>query len=49
MHVKTIDGFMKFAGAKELTTELVEAFVEKVLLYNNKKIEIQWKFKQGAT
>jgi len=48
MHIRTTDDYMKFAGADELTTELVEAFVEKVLLYNDKKIDIQWKFQKGS-
>lgn len=39
-----VDKFRKYKSARNLTTEMVEYFIEKIMLYNNKRIEITWKF-----
>lgn len=39
-----VDKFRKYKSARNLTMEMVEYFIEKIMLYNNKRIEITWKF-----
>ena len=34
----------KYSGETELSREIVEAFIDKVLIYDPKHIEIRWKF-----
>ncbi len=34
----------KYSGETELSREIVEAFIDKVLIYDPEHIEIRWKF-----
>ncbi len=39
---KWIAGLKKFTGSKKLTQEIVDAFIKKIRVYPDKKIEIEW-------
>lgn len=37
-----------FSGAKELDQKIVDALIEKVLVYDPEHVEIRWKFSEDA-
>ena len=39
-----LDTMKRHSGDKELTREIAEAFVDKILIYDPEHIEIRWKF-----
>ena len=39
-----LDTMKRYSGNKELTREIAEAFVDKILVYDPEHIEIRWKF-----
>ena len=34
----------RFAGEKRLTRDMVEAFVDRIVVFQDKRVEIRWKF-----
>jgi hypothetical protein len=35
---------IRFMGMKQLTQEVVDVFIERVTVYREKRVEIEWKF-----
>ena len=38
-----LDTMKKYSGEQELTKEIVDVFIDRILIYDPKHIEIQWK------
>ena len=39
---------IRFSHLEDLTPEAVEAFIKKVMLHGDKRVEIEWNFSEGA-
>lgn len=39
-----LDTMKRYSGEKELTREIADAFIDKILIYDPEHIEIRWKF-----
>lgn len=46
---KRIDLFGRFIGAEEYTNEMMKALIKTIYVYDGKRIEIKWKFKEICT
>ena len=45
---EALDTLKRYSGADELSRGILEAFIDKILIYDPGHIEIRWKFSDGV-
>ena len=38
---------IRFSGLKELTQEAVDVFIKRITVYRDKRVEIEWNYREG--